>query len=319
MKICISYADWRFRPAQLAHERTALRIGKFDKYIAYSPRDLARDFVRRNKHILGRRRGGGYWLWKPYVIYKTLATLKGDDLLMYADAGTFFLRSIDSGVDFLGHREDKGEEKGLISFESRGIEKLWTKRDVFVLMDCDTPRYTDTRQRLGGIHLWRRTPFTMKFLEEWLHYAQDERIITDIPNRCGKPNYDGFSDNRHDQSIFSLLTKKYDLPSLPQEHYIFDYRSYLKYTPAIPDLNDKPAAIIFLHGRSTLPSLNFFREYETMPTEFFPRCRYLLLSFYTDIREKAARFFSNLWRKLLRFIRRCGGARMRVFSRDVLP
>ena len=47
------------------------------------------------------------------------------------------------------------------------------------------------------------------FLSEYLYYAQDKRIITDDPNELGVSNYEGFRDHRHDQSILSLLTKKY--------------------------------------------------------------------------------------------------------------
>ena len=46
-------------------------------------------------------------------------------------------------------------------------------------------------------------------MSEYLYYAQDKRIITDDPNELGYNNYEGFRDHRHDQSILSLLTKKY--------------------------------------------------------------------------------------------------------------
>ena len=51
----------------------------------------------------------------------------------------------------------------------------------------------------------------MKLANEWLSYAQDERIITDIPNQGGTDNYPGFQEHRHDQSIWSLLCKKHQL------------------------------------------------------------------------------------------------------------
>ncbi len=37
---------------------------------------------------------------------------------------------------------------------------------------------------------------------------KDERLSTDSNNQCGLPNYEGFREHRHDQSIFILLTKK---------------------------------------------------------------------------------------------------------------
>ena len=52
----------------------------------------------------------------------------------------------------------------------------------------------------------------MEFAEEYLCYCQDERIITDNPNTMGLPNYPEFIQNRHDQSVSSLLAKKYNIP-----------------------------------------------------------------------------------------------------------
>jgi hypothetical protein len=43
--------------------------------------------------------------------------------------------------------------------------------------------------------------------------STDVRAISDDANVLGKPDYPGFREHRHDQSIFSLLTKRYDLPA----------------------------------------------------------------------------------------------------------
>ena len=87
-------------------------------------------------------------------------------------------------------------------------EHTWTKRDCFVLMDCDQPRYRDTPQVRTGFSAWRRTPFAMAFVEEWLRLVQDERLVTDLPSQCGLPDHPAFRQHRYDQSIFSLLCKK---------------------------------------------------------------------------------------------------------------
>ncbi len=55
----------------------------------------------------------------------------------------------------------------------------------------------------------------MAFVSEWLTYAQDSRAITDDKNVLGKPNYDDFRENRHDQTILSLLAKKWNLKIYP--------------------------------------------------------------------------------------------------------
>ena len=89
------------------------------------------------------------------------------------------------------------------------IEKYYSKRDAFVLMNVDTPYYYNTPQYMAGIQIYKKTSYTIKFIQEWLKYCQDKRILTDEKNSMGKENYLGFKDNRHDQTILSLLIKKY--------------------------------------------------------------------------------------------------------------
>ena len=89
------------------------------------------------------------------------------------------------------------------------IEKKYTKRDAFILLGADLPFYTDTYQYMATIQIYKKSKFTEKFVEEVLYYSQDKRIITDDPNTLGLNNYKEFIENRHDQTILSILTKKY--------------------------------------------------------------------------------------------------------------
>lgn len=206
MKLLINYANAVFRKSQKLNSRTGLTVGLFDKVISYSPRDIDPDFYERNKKILSQEKGNGYWLWKPYFIKKALDMLSFGDFLFYCDSGSYFIRPITPLIEISSER---GQE--LIVFELGRIERAWTKRDAFILMDSDSPEYSDSKQRLACFSLWKKSKFTMDFICEFLYFAQDERIITDLENQCGHSNYPEFEEHRHDQSIFSLLTKKYGL------------------------------------------------------------------------------------------------------------
>jgi hypothetical protein len=208
MKVLINYANDTFQDYQKINSDSGLRVGLFDKVISYSPKDIDRDFFDKNRKILSQTRGNGYWLWKPYFIKKTLELLSSEDLLFYSDSGASFIRPISTLIDGIGVQDDN---RGLVAFELQHAEKAWTKRDAFILMDCDSATYSETNQRLASFSMWKKTAFTRDFINDCLHYAQDERIITDLENQCGYANYPEFNDHRHDQSIFSLLTKKYGL------------------------------------------------------------------------------------------------------------
>jgi hypothetical protein len=99
----------------------------------------------------------------------------------------------------------------VVPFEIPYIEKQWTKRDCFKIMKCDVAPITESKQRLGGYSLWQNSVFSIQFVDEWLRYAQDERILTDLENQLSYENYEGFVAHRHDQSIFSILSKKYGI------------------------------------------------------------------------------------------------------------
>jgi len=58
----------------------------FDKTILYTDIDLKNDPEFWNKHsnfILKNKKGFGYWLWKPYIIKKTIAQMKDSDIFYY--------------------------------------------------------------------------------------------------------------------------------------------------------------------------------------------------------------------------------------------
>lgn len=206
MNILINYANDIFIEQQKFNSKTGKEVGLFDEVISYCPQNIEISFLKENINILKQRRGNGYWLWKPYFIKKTLEKMENDDYLFYCDSGSYFIKPITPLIDI---SLATGQE--IIVFELTHLEKEWTKRDAFILMDCDDPKYSESRQRLACFSLWKKTRFTMDFINEFLRYAQDERIITDLENQCGYPNYKEFKEHRHDQSIFSLLTKKYEL------------------------------------------------------------------------------------------------------------
>ena len=207
MKLLINYADELFQASREINCKTGTDVAGFNKVISYSPQDIDKYFYHKHKKLLKQFRGNGYWVWKPYFIKKSLELLDEGDVLFYCDSGVIFLSSIQPVIDFALQTGQK-----VVPFELEyAMEKIWTKRDAFILMDCDTSEYTDTPQCLASYHCWIQSKFAMDFVEEWLYYIQDERITTDIPNQLGEPNYPGFVEHRHDQSIFSLLAKQHGL------------------------------------------------------------------------------------------------------------
>lgn len=207
MKTHITYAHGRYLQSRKMCSDTALSKGGFDKSVPYGLSDIDSQFIQDNSYIFSQSRGAGYWLWKPYLILKHLREMQNSDWLMYTDSGMYFQKS---PWDYILSNESNIGEKGIVTFGLCETNKKYCKRDAFVLMDLDTSDFTDSLQRTASVFVCKKTEFSINFVEEWLKYGCDPRIITDLPNSKGLPNYSDFADHRHDQSIMSLLCKKYD-------------------------------------------------------------------------------------------------------------
>jgi hypothetical protein len=222
----VSFATSDFYRSQKRLNRSALKFG-IDQCLSFRFKDLRKtEFYRKNKRILSQKRGAGYWLWKPYIILDTLANAQEGDIVIYNDSGAEFIDDLQPLIDIC---ESRG---GLMFFQvhnqditdgGRHINRKWIKRDCFVLMGADTEEYYNGGQVAGSPQLYVRNKKNIEFLKELLAYCEDPRILTDKPNVCGLDNLPGFLDHRHDQSILSILAKKYDIEIFRDPSQFGDY------------------------------------------------------------------------------------------------
>lgn len=203
MILAITYGDEKYSYMKRVNQFTAKVFGKADKVCAYGPEDIDVEFKENNKHIFSQGRLGGYCIWKPYVILKALDTLKEGDYCMYLDSGAYYI----SDLHVLQKQLEKDGTDFLFS-SSLLPEKDWTKRDAFVLLDCDSEAVANSHQIEATFLFLRKTQESVAFIKEWLHLMSDARLSTDIENQLGLDNYEGFREHRHDQSVMSLLAKK---------------------------------------------------------------------------------------------------------------
>jgi hypothetical protein len=169
--------------------------------------DLDSSFTEQVKNILTIKRGLGLCVWKPYIILNTFNKMDEGDYIIYVDSADMLHPNI---FDYI---ENKIKENNILLVPSpnRNLQKHFTKRDCFIMMDCDKQEYWDATQIEAGLVVAKKNETTIKILEEWLHFCKNENIITDIPNVCGVDNLPNFVTHRHDQSIMSNLSVKYNL------------------------------------------------------------------------------------------------------------
>ena len=221
---------------------TAKKFAHIDKTIAWTRQDILHtEFYKNNKEILDSPRGAGYWAWKPYIILETLKQAKPDDWVIYCDVGKPFRRGdperngntdignamytpIDALIDYAIQQD--GFTPG-VWIPHYGLAHVWTKRDCFVVMSCDSAEFHNAPHVQAGYSAWSKSDASIAFLEEWLSWCCNPTAITDADNILGKPNSKNFRDHRHDQAILSnLVIKKGIQPFGPKERSLNGYRNF---------------------------------------------------------------------------------------------
>jgi hypothetical protein len=209
-KILINYAHGRFYGSQKKNTQSGMSAGGFDKVFEYRYEQLDEHFKERNQHILSQPRGAGYWIWKPQIILQTMDMCFPDDYIFYSDSGAIFIRNISPLLPLCDAND------GVLLFhltpDDANQELLQTKRDALILMNCDREDIIHLWPIHAGFQLYKNTAFARYFVSKYLHYCEDERIVTDSPNQFGE-NYSLFQNHRHDQSVLSCLQKKLGVPS----------------------------------------------------------------------------------------------------------
>jgi len=183
---------------------------KYDNFeiIIFHKKDIDNEFIDQYKYILDQHRGGGYWLWKPYIINETLKKIKDNDIVFYLDAKYYFTENFNdllkplSTNDFLIWKNKPNEPSYYL--------KNWCKMDIIQKYNI----YGDVFQNnieacWAGAMVMKKTNQVTSIIEEWLGMCCCEDI-TDAPSNI--PNSSDFIEHRHDQSLLSILISKYKIP-----------------------------------------------------------------------------------------------------------
>ncbi len=182
--------------------------GYFDTIRKFNQDDLNLDGKLRA--FMTRSRGFGFWLWKPMVIAKMLLGTSVGDVVVYADAGCGIVSTVKAREVFLEWiQEVCSHPTHRLAFQMSFKEEDYTKGDVFEAMGCNEAKYKLTGQHIAGIQVLMNTPENKELVASWLKLCSAEgfHLVSDQPSRIENPP--GFKEHRHDQSIFSLLVKKY--------------------------------------------------------------------------------------------------------------
>ena len=214
----ITYGTKDFRIAKSHLVNLAKESGYFDDVISCNQRSLSKEFRLKYDSILKERRGAGYWIWKHEIISNVLSEINENDIVVYCDAGSSF--NYFAKDRFLKYIEMLNEsEFGNFRIECEEIHKeyKWTTKQLFDYFGIspDSDDFKTTQLEATQL-IFQKTEHTKTLFKEYREVLKfDKKLITDEYNNITQ--HQGFVENRHDQSIFSLLTKKMGGVIVPNE------------------------------------------------------------------------------------------------------
>lgn len=184
----------------------------FDKIYA-----LDENFLEGNckKFCEKYKRGYGYWIWKSYIILKLikLKKIKEGDIVLYLDGGCRFNKY---GVKRFKEYINLVQKHNFLSFHLEHLEKYWTRKALLKYFNTDGNSF----QIMATIFMFKFDENIHKFIKEWYCICKYKHgyYLRDI-----KEDEDSwFKGHRHDQSIFSLLVKKYKFFHIKDETNVID-------------------------------------------------------------------------------------------------
>lgn len=206
--VVMNFANELFRKQQNDNTESALKYGNADEVFVYTEKNLDEEYFTSNPEITKYKRGFGLWLWKPYLILKSMELLNENDILIYCDSGTTFVRDVRKLIPSI----DKAKDNVLL-FELVLLNEDWTKREAFVYSGY-MPEENE-RQLNAAVIALRVNQKSKEFIREWYELCRDERILS--PNTFDKSikEQKHFGAHREDQSILSILARKKRMTTLP--------------------------------------------------------------------------------------------------------
>eukprot|EP00929_Paragymnodinium_shiwhaense_P091059 TRINITY_DN51104_c0_g1_i1.p1 TRINITY_DN51104_c0_g1~~TRINITY_DN51104_c0_g1_i1.p1 ORF type:complete len:936 (+),score=211.94 TRINITY_DN51104_c0_g1_i1:87-2894(+) len=218
--VSVSYAAGCCEQALRKNRRQAQLVG-IDDARAFGKEHLDPSWAAKHEATLSQKPGGGWWLWKPHVILKTLKDPSlpwGRGVVVWVDAGNY----LHADPRDLAATALRDSDVSAIRLKWC-LEADWTSKLTFERMNMTNRYAVVDRPQLGAYFLlFRKTQKSIDFVEEWLRVSEDPEALLGTPESRTRDdaaiNSDveipGFQKQMADQSVFSILFKQYGFRSI---------------------------------------------------------------------------------------------------------
>lgn len=200
--IFVTYGNQPYAGAKARIVREAQNMHIFSDVYALGPADLAPSFLTTHRQTLQVQRGAGLWCWKPQICLQILDSAPDGTILFYCDAGcTLNVNGRQRLLEYITLVSEN--DAGILAFQMQHPEHKWTKQSLLSFLQAD--HLAETGQLVGGIFFVRKCEKSIQVLKRWRETMAITSLVDDSPS--AEPNHSSFKQNRHDQSVWSLLVK----------------------------------------------------------------------------------------------------------------
>lgn len=250
----ITYATKNFDTAARHLMNLTKNSNFFESCIYFKPKDLPNEFKQKYKNIFQFKRGAGYWIWKHKIIFETLKKIDEGDIVVYSDSGSSFnSKASKRFFEYIEMLNDSEFDNFRIECEEQYLEKEWTIKQLFDYFNLSIDsKYGRTPQLEATQMIFQKSKDSMDYFSEYINVLnQDMYLISDIYNNDNQISE--FRENRHDQSIFSLLSKIRGCVSIKNE-------THFSSNPSIQQ--DYPFLSVRTYGHGFKDKLKFKINYQ---------------------------------------------------------
>lgn len=200
----ITFTDERMTRSADVLWRSALDNGCGTAKIL-TPADLSNEFLLIAADNLKETKGFGLYIWKPYIIWNYVNTLKDGDILIYSDCGVKIINNVNEIISRM--------DQDIFLFSNGHQHVHWCKMDVMAAICPDNARsdvtYVDVKdqQVQASVIFFKVNQATRDFIKEWMLWVQFPGFCDNSPSKLR--NHPEFAEHRWDQAILTCLQIKY--------------------------------------------------------------------------------------------------------------
>ena len=225
MNYFVTYGDENFTESVNIIKRQAKSLGLFSKIISYSPKDLP--LYIKASPLFSFKKGGGYWVWKPYIIIDILSKCQEGDVVYYVDSGC----SLKPNFEEWSRYAQLIEKYNAIFFQYRDDFKYHTWDKYCKDKTCNSPKikywikkttsnyftnylgndaFLNYNKIMGGFFIIQKTNKQLHTIDNWykITLLHPELIIDPYGEELSEQEV-YFNAHRHDQTILTPLIFNY--------------------------------------------------------------------------------------------------------------